>query len=141
MREKVDINLFTQAAFEIFSEKLTPYKAPIFEKGQINNELGEIMKSSREEAINSFDKSASRYNQGVYQKKRAEMWTKLNTLLGGYFVGQLSNLHKKATLMFDENLHAQLKKPGYNFAQVVADCLKEATGFFVNGAKGTYISE
>ncbi|CAO3619056.1 unnamed protein product [Mucor hiemalis] len=131
----------SSAAFQIFTEKITPHRASIFEKGLINTELGEIMKSLREEAINSFDKSASRYNQGVYQKKRAEMWAKLNAQLGVYFVGQLNNLHKKATLMFDENLHAQLKKPGYNFAKVVADCVKESTMFFVNGAKAILLPD
>lgn len=92
----------------------------------------------REEAIQSFDKSASRYNQGVYQKKRLEMLGKLNTQLGVYFVGQLNNLHKKAIIMFDENLHKELKNPGYNFAEVVADCLKEANDFFLSGAEGNW---
>lgn len=94
------------------------------------------MRELREKAIQSFDKSASRYNQGVYQKKRVEMLTKLNTQLGVYFVGQLNNLHKKAIIMFDERLHTQLKNPGYNFAEVVSECLKEATDYFLNGARG-----
>lgn len=90
----------------------------------------------RDEAIQTFDKSASRYNQGVYQKKRADMLAKLNTQLGVYFVGQLNNLHKKATISFDENLQQQLKTPGYNFAEAVSCCKKEANTMFIDGAKG-----
>lgn len=90
----------------------------------------------RDEALQSFDKSASRYNQGVYQKKRLEMLGKLNTQLGVYFMGQLNNLHKKAITMFDQHLHQELKNPGYNFAEVVATCLKEANDFFLDCANG-----
>lgn len=92
----------------------------------------------REEAMQTFDKSASRYNQGVYQKKRSEMLAKLNTQLGVYFVGQLNNLHKKAIISFDENLQKQLKIPGYNFAEAVSSCKKEASDMFLNGAKGKW---
>jgi len=90
----------------------------------------------RQEAIAAFDKSASRYHQGVYQKKRAEMLTKLNTQLNVLFVGQLKNLHKKSIVMFDENLKTELKKPNYNFAVAVENCLKTATDYFLTGAKG-----
>lgn len=96
------------------------------------------MKLMREEAMKTFDKSASRYNQGVYQKKRSEMLAKLNTQLGVYFVGQLNNLHKKAIISFDENLQKQLKIPGYNFAEAVSSCKKEASDMFLNGAKGKW---
>jgi hypothetical protein len=100
------------------------------------DDLGERMKKLQQEALQSFDKSASRYNQGVYQKKRVEMVTKLNTQLGVYFVGQLKNLHKKAIHLFNDKLQQELKKPKYQFAEVVSSCLKEATAFFENGAKG-----
>lgn len=94
------------------------------------------MKEMRGQAIQSFDKSASRYNQNVYQKKRQEMLAKLNTQLGVYFLGQINNLHKKAITMFDETLQKELKNPGYNFAESVAQCKKEASEFFLSGAKG-----
>lgn len=125
-----------KAAFEVFKERVAPYKSIILEKHQIIPELGEKMKEIRQEAIQSFDKSASRYNQSVYQKKRIDMLAKLNTQLGVYFVGQLNNLHKKAIILFDENLQKGLKMPGYNFAKVVSTCLEEANTFFLNGAKG-----
>lgn len=102
------------------------------------DDLGKQMLDIRAEAIASFDKNASRYHQGVYQKKRLDMLTKLNTQLNVLFVGQLKNLHKKSIVMFDEGLKAELKKPNYNFAVAVESWLKSATDFFLNGAKGNY---
>ncbi|CAO3615002.1 unnamed protein product [Mucor fragilis] len=131
----------SNAAFEVFKEQIAPFKSPILEKSQIIPELGEKMKAMREEAMQTFDKSASRYNQGVYQKKRSEMLVKLNTQLGVYFVGQLNNLHKKAIISFDENLQKQLKVPGYNFAEAVSSCKKEASDMFLNGAKAIILSD
>lgn len=125
-----------KAAFEVFKERIAPYKPTILEKHQIVPDLGDKMKEIRQEAIQSFDKSASRYNQTVYQKKRIDMLAKLNTQLGAYFVGQLNNLHKKATILFEENLQKGLKTPGYNFAKVVSSCLDESNTYFLNGAKG-----
>ncbi|KAI9354914.1 RHD3/Sey1 [Pilaira anomala] len=131
----------SNAAFEVFNEKIAPFRSSILEKGQVDSELGKTMKGIREEAIQSFDKSASRYDRGVYQKKRTEMFAKLNTQLGVYFFGQLNNLHKKAVIMFDEDLQNQLKDPGYNFADVVATCLKKANEYFTNTAKATMLPE
>ena len=94
------------------------------------------MQEIRSEALEAFDKNASRYHKGVYEKKRKEMLVKLNTQLNVFFVGQLKNLHKKAITMFEENLKVELKKPSYNFAEIVDSCLKEANSLFTTGAKG-----
>lgn len=81
-----------------------PFKGLILEKAQIVSDLGEKMNEIRAEAMQSFDKNASRYHRGVYEKKRVEMLAKLNTQLNIFFVGQLKNLHKKAIAMFEDNL-------------------------------------
>lgn len=94
------------------------------------------MSRYRQEAVNSFDKNASRYHQGVYQKKRADMLAKLNTQLNVLFVGQLKNLHKKAITSFNENLKVGLKKPNYIFATTVEECQTNAKEFFLSSAKG-----
>lgn len=94
------------------------------------------MTTIRKEALDSFDKNASRYHQGVYTKKRSEMLIKLNTQLNVLFVGQLKNLSKKAITTFDEDLKLELKKPNYVFAVAVEACLKNAQELFLNGAKG-----
>ncbi|KAI9022781.1 RHD3/Sey1 [Phycomyces nitens] len=125
----------SNAAYEVFLQQIGPFRSPIVEKGQTIPELGEQLLSIRSEALQTFDKNASRYHQGVYQKKRADMLTKLNTQLNVLYVGQLKNLHKKAITMFDDKLKAELKKPSYNFAEVVEASLKEANEYFLKGAK------
>lgn len=99
------------------------------------------MTELRKVALDSFDKNASRYHQGVYQKKRLEMLNKLNIQLNVLFVGQLKNLHKKAVTTFDENLKLELKKPNYNFAVSVESCLKDAQDLFLNGAKALLLPD
>ncbi|CAO3702659.1 unnamed protein product [Rhizopus stolonifer] len=128
-------------AFEIFSSQVAPFKQPILEKGQIVDDLGEKMSQYRQEAVNSFDKNASRYHQGVYQKKRADMFTKLNIQLNVLFVGQLKNLHKKTITSFNENLKVGLKKPNYIFATTVEECQTNAKEFFLSGAKAIVLSD
>ncbi|ORX56723.1 root hair defective 3 GTP-binding protein [Hesseltinella vesiculosa] len=124
-----------QTAFAKFVEQLAPFKSPILEKGQIVDDLGTQMTSIRQEAIAAFDKQASRYHQAVYQKKRQEMLTKLNTQLNVCFVGQLKNLYKKAIAQFDNELKQKLKQPNYNFASVVTSALSKARAVFVDGAQ------
>ncbi|KAL0077925.1 RHD3/Sey1 [Phycomyces blakesleeanus] len=125
----------SNAAYEVFLQQIAPFRSPIVEKGQTIPELGEQLLSIRSEALQTFDKNASRYHQGVYQKKRADMLTKLNTQLNVLYVGQLKNLHKKAITMFEERLKTELKKPSYNFAEVVEAGLKESNEYFLKGAK------
>lgn len=95
------------------------------------------MTQYRQEALDSFDKNASRYHQGVYQKKRSDMLVKLNTQLSVLFVGQVKNLHKKAMATFNEDLKSELKKPNYVFATAVQECQTNAKDYFLSGAKGT----
>lgn len=125
----------------MFAKRFAPLKQPIVEKGHINDDLGSLMLDMRKEALGSFDKNASRYHQGVYQKKREEMLTKLNIQLNVLFVGQLKNLHKRAVTTFDEQLKAELKKPNYNFAESVEGCLTHARSQFETSAKAILLSE
>ncbi|KAI7866873.1 RHD3/Sey1 [Spinellus fusiger] len=131
----------SNAAYEIFLSHINAFKSPVLEKGQTLPDLGEQMLKIRSEALETFDKNASRYHQAVYQKKRADMLTKLNTQLNVYCVGQLKNLHKKAMAMFDESIKTELAKPSYNFAHVVESSLKAANDYFVDGAKAIILSE
>ncbi|KAI9305421.1 RHD3/Sey1 [Cunninghamella echinulata] len=131
----------SSAAFEVFTQKLSPFKSPILEKGVTIDNLGEEMLTIRQQAVDSFDKNASRYHQAVYQKKRSEMLIKLNTQLNVFFVGQLKNLHKKAITMFESNLKDELKKPSYNFAIAVSQSLKGANDYFLEGAKAIILPD
>ncbi|KAI7858071.1 RHD3/Sey1 [Circinella umbellata] len=131
----------SNTAFERFTERITPFKTPILEKAQTIPDLGKQMQEIRSEALEAFDKNASRYHKGVYEKKRKEMLAKLNTQLNVFFVGQLKNLHKKAITMFEENLKVELKKPSYNFAEIVDSCLKEADSLFITAAKDMVLAD
>lgn len=123
----------------MFSKSLAPLKQPILEKATIVDELGKTMLDTRQVALASFDKNASRYHQGVYEKKRTDLLNKLNTQLNVLFVAQLKNLHKKALVLFGEQLKSELQKPSYNFVESVKECLATATNFFLEGAKGIRI--
>ncbi|KAI9286198.1 RHD3/Sey1 [Umbelopsis sp. AD052] len=123
------------AASVVFLEAISALKAPVLEKGQIVSDLGSQMAAAREQALKSFDKDASRYHAGVYEKKRLEMLTKLNAQLSVYFVGQLRNLHKQAVLKFQDHVKNELKKPSYNFATVVENATATSEKYFKENAQ------
>lgn len=91
-----------------------------------------------------FDKDASRYHAGVYQRKRTELMDKMHAALSPLFMGQLQNLHKNVLARFKSELLAGLKGDGYDFGSVVentrqkaeADYRKEADGAFEVGSFG-----
>jgi hypothetical protein len=99
----------------VFLEAISTLKAPVLDKGQIVSDLGPQMSTAREQALKSFDKEASRYHSGVYDKKRLDMLKKLNAQLSVYFVGQLRNLHKHAVLKFQDYIKVSSEKELFNF--------------------------
>ena len=56
---------------------------------------------ARDNALESFDKVAHRYNNSVYKKKRAELATKIEDFLTSLFTMQLRNLIKKVNQTFE----------------------------------------
>ncbi|KAF9087631.1 Dynamin-like GTPase that mediates homotypic ER fusion [Mortierella sp. AD031] len=128
------------AAFVVFKDQIKDFRHPI-EVGQLVEGLGPRMKLARDVAIKSFDKEASRYLPAVYQRKRTEMLTKANSMLESYFVGQLKNLHKKAVTNFSTQLQQRLKVDGTEFAKAAAATKREATDFFLSGAKAIKLNE
>ncbi|KAG0301628.1 Dynamin-like GTPase that mediates homotypic ER fusion [Dissophora globulifera] len=62
-------------------------------------------------------------------------------MLESYFVGQLKNLHKNAVSMFSTQLQLALKDDSAEFASVAAMANKEATDFFLRGAKAIKLDE
>ncbi len=85
-----------------------------------------------------FDRDASRYHAGVYQRKRLDLLSSLHASLSPLFLGQLKNLHKTVAARFAKDLNAGLKEPGYDFAEVVQRGTGQARVAFVEGAKGVY---
>ncbi|CAO3574363.1 unnamed protein product [Mortierella alpina] len=124
----------------VFKEAIKEFRHPI-ETGHLVPDLGPKMKHSREEAITSFDKDASRYHPEVYKRKREEMLSKANTMLGSYFVGQLKNLHTSALSLFSSNLQHALKLDGAEFANVVLVTQRKAVDFFLQGARAIRLDD
>ena len=83
-----------------------------------------------------FDKDASRYHAGVYQRKRIDLISTLHASLLPLYLGQLKNLHKSVAARYAKDLAAGLKEPNYDFAKVVASATSKARQDFNVGAKG-----
>ncbi|KAF9959348.1 Dynamin-like GTPase that mediates homotypic ER fusion, partial [Mortierella alpina] len=127
-------------AMAVFKDAIKEFRHPI-ETGHLVPDLGPKMKHIREVAITSFDKDASRYHAEVYKRKREEMLSKANTMLGSYFVGQLKNLHTSALSLFSSNLQHALKSEGAEFANVVLVTKGKAVEFFLQGARAIQLDD
>ncbi len=88
-----------------------------------------------------YDRDASRYHQGVYKRKRADLTGTLDSTLLPLFVGQLKNLHKVALVSFKAEVVAGLKVDGYNFADVVSKARAAAEARFSDGAREAVVIE
>ena len=88
-----------------------------------------------------YDREASRYHQGVYNRKRADLIGALDSTLSPLFLGQLKNLHKVALVSFKAATVAGLKVEGYYFASVVRKARANAEGRFSDGAQEAVVAE
>lgn len=88
-----------------------------------------------------YDSEASRYHQGVYKRKRADLIGTLDSTLSPLFLGQLKNLHKVALVSFKAATVAGLKVEGYNFADVVGKARADAEARFRDGAQEAVVTE
>jgi hypothetical protein len=88
-----------------------------------------------------YDRDASRYHQGVYKRKRADLTATLDSTLLPLFVGQLKNLHKVALVSLKAEIVAGLKVDGYNFADVVSKARAAAEASFSEGAREAVVTE
>ncbi|RKP22327.1 RHD3/Sey1, partial [Syncephalis pseudoplumigaleata] len=122
------------AAYAEFMTGIKPFQRPI-ESGKVVDELGERMQSYLVEALAAFDKNASRYHQQVYQRKREEMLAKCHATLHVLFLGQLKNLHKRATQQFGNILQERMTGATYDFLQVVTEARAVVLDAFNAGAK------
>ncbi|GFZ46730.1 Hydrolase acting on GTP to facilitate cellular and subcellular movement [Saitozyma sp. JCM 24511] len=105
------------------------------EAGSVVEGLGSLMQDWIATALGKFDRDASRYHSGVYQRKRADLVTALHVSLSPIFLGQLKNIHKSISADFAKELQAGLKEPGYDFAAVVKGATDKARNKFLSGAK------
>ncbi|GBE80625.1 Protein SEY1 [Sparassis crispa] len=133
------------AALVEFSEQAKPQRRPI-ESGKVVEGLGGMMRTWRSTALERYDRDASRYHQGVYKRKRADLISVLDSTLSPLFLGQLKNLHKDCMVTFKAEMHEGMRGEGYNFADVVKAArgrcetrfLEAAGEALVDGAEWTY---
>ena len=86
--------------------------------------------------VGKFDRDASRYHAGVYQRKRLDLLTALHASLLPLYFGQLKNLHKTVAAQYAKDLAAGLKEPGYDFAKAVSKATTVARDTFTSSAAG-----
>ena len=109
--------------------------------------LGAAMRSARMKTLKNFETEASRYHKGVYNLKKNELESKIDSRLKILFQGQLSAAHKSGVKDFSDTVSAavkagQKKGASYDFAEIVerekknalAKYDKEARSVLVEGA-------
>lgn len=82
-----------------------------------------------------YDRDASRYHNGVYKRKRADLVASLDSTLSPLFLGQLKNLHKSCLVQFKKEMLDGLKGDDYSFADVVAKARERCETRFKTGAQ------
>lgn len=91
--------------------------------------------------IARYDRDASRYHQGVYQRKRSDLIASLDSTLSPLFLGQLKNLHKTCLVAFKKEMMDGLKGEEYNFADVVKSARQKCEKRFAEAAKEAVVEE
>lgn len=132
-----------------FDEEITPFEEKQAEgvragKPSVLGGLGPAMRNARTKTIQNFETEASRYHKGVYQRKRTELESKIDTRLKALFQGQLSAAHKSGVQDFSDAVGAavkagQKKGASYDFAEIVKEQKKIALQKFDREAKATTI--
>ncbi|OCF39288.1 protein SEY1 [Kwoniella heveanensis CBS 569] len=105
------------------------------EAGKLVEGLGALMRDWLNTALGKFDRDASRYHAGVYQRKRLDLVSGLHASLSPLFLGQLKNLHKIETARFSKDIVKGTKEVGYDFGKVVKEGKEGARERFLEGAR------
>jgi hypothetical protein len=122
-----------------FAEQARSQKKPI-EVGRVVDGLGAMMRAWRTQALERYDRDASRYHQGVYKRKRADLVGTIDTTLSPLFLGQLKNLHKACLSAFKQGVLSGLTGE-YDFAEVVKSTRAKAEGDFETGAQEAVVED
>ncbi|KAJ3187356.1 Dynamin-like GTPase that mediates homotypic ER fusion [Gaertneriomyces sp. JEL0708] len=129
-----------RVAYEVFMEKVQGYQSQL-EFGKVLEQLGGESQEAYSQALEAFDKDASRYNKDVYQKKRGEFIDKMSKVLQVYFVQQLRNLHKRALALFQQTLTDKLKGDESDFAAKLRDARGVAENYYRRVAEATKLED
>lgn len=132
-----------------FDDTINPFEEKQAEaahlgKPEVLGGLGGTMRSCRGKTMNQFETEASRYHKGVYERKRAELESKIDPRLKALFQGQLNAAHKSGVHNFSEAVTSEVKsgqKSGasYDFAEIVNREMKTAVEKFDEIARATVV--
>ncbi|EAU91755.1 SEY1 [Coprinopsis cinerea okayama7 len=128
------------AALAEFNEQAKPQKRPI-EAGRVVENLGNMMRNWRTQALTRYDREASRYHKGVYTRKRTDLIAVIDSTLSPLFLGQLKNLHKSCLVTFKKEILEGLKGDEYDFGTVVQKARTKCEKTFSEGAKEAVVEE
>ncbi|KAJ2237338.1 Dynamin-like GTPase that mediates homotypic ER fusion [Coemansia sp. RSA 485] len=93
---------------------------PRVQSGQIVDELGDLTRVAREQALGDFDQQAARYHTEVYKKKRAAFVQTLDGELHAVYLNQVKNALALAAESFASQGQKRLEEnPEMEFAQTV----------------------
>ena len=128
-----------------FNEIITPFEEQA-KSGKVLNGLGPAMKNALSLALDGFEEAGGRYHKGVFERKRADLRTSLETRLRGLVVGQLSALSKRAVGEFTEDVTNVLKKANvsenssgtYDFAKIVEESSDQVVNKFKQEAEACF---
>ncbi|KAK2464311.1 hypothetical protein APHAL10511_003768 [Amanita phalloides] len=124
----------SKVAFSEFGEQAKSQKRPI-ESGRVVQGLGNMMRAWRTEALDQYDRDASRYHQQVYKRKRGDLVAAMDTTLSPLFLGQLKNLHKSCLVTFKKQMMDGMKGDSYSFSDIVSKAQRHCEETFSAGAK------
>ncbi|KAL1306423.1 hypothetical protein AAFC00_005124 [Neodothiora populina] len=107
-------------------------------------ELGRLLNQARKAVLEDFQVEASRYHQGVYKRKSAELESQIDTRLKTLYKGQLTAAHKEGVAAFTEAVTAavksgQKKGTNYDFQAIVQGEKKMANDRFEQEARRAVI--
>jgi protein SEY1 len=133
-------------AFDEAIQPLEQEQADASKTGTIRllTNLGATMTQARSVAVKNFETEAGRYHKGVYQRKRTELESKMDSRLKALFTGQLTSAHKQGVEDFSSNVSnavkvGQKKGGNYDFAEIVNEQKKLALKNFDSTAKTSLI--
>ena len=132
-----------------FDEAIVPFEDKQAETARSGNPmvlggLGSAMRTARMKTVKAFETEASRYHKGVYQRKKTELATKMDTRLKALFLGQLNAAHKSGVKEFSDAVSnavkaGQKKGAAYDFAEIVSEQKKLALQRFDREAKAVVV--
>ncbi|KAI9221449.1 RHD3/Sey1 [Blastocladiella britannica] len=120
-------------AADAFGKGLAPIKAQA-DSGNVVEAMGATLDAALDGALVPFDTQASRYHQGVYQRKRKELVERAQTAAAAVFAAQLRNASRRAVAIFKNGIDFKLKAKSADFYQVVESSQAEVTTFFTKSA-------